>query len=99
MQLSCNGFHGFFSIKNDETMSSLTGITLSMFLWLLNKLKDCKTYKVDKKTKLLITLVKLKTGLTFTAISVLFNIHRTTVNRVFINNLQQLNILLQNFIF
>ncbi|XP_046750604.1 uncharacterized protein LOC124413861 [Diprion similis] len=29
----------------------------------------------------------------------LFNIHRTTVNRIFVKNLQQLNILMKNFIF
>ncbi|XP_046623802.1 uncharacterized protein LOC124306811 [Neodiprion virginianus] len=95
----CRGFHGLSSITTNEAMSSLTGVTLSIFSFLLNLLPDCKNSKVDKKTKLLITLVKLKTGLTFTAMSVLFDIHRTTVYRIFINNLQQMNIIIKNFIF
>ncbi|XP_044585989.1 uncharacterized protein LOC123266026 [Cotesia glomerata] len=99
VQSHCKGFHGFSSITSNETMSSLTGVTLSIFLWLLNKLPESKRSDIDKKTKLLITLMKLKTGLTSTAISVLFNIHRTTVSKIFVKNLQQLNILLKNFIF
>ncbi|XP_046742381.1 uncharacterized protein LOC124409034 [Diprion similis] len=70
IQSHCKGFHGFSSITSDETMSSFTGVTLSIFLWLLNKLPE-----------------------------VLFNIHRTTVNRIFVKNLQQLNIVMKNFIF
>ncbi|XP_056644799.1 uncharacterized protein LOC130450446 [Diorhabda sublineata] len=61
-------------------------------------LPDCKASKVDKKTSFLITLVKLKTGLSFTALAVIFNIHRTTSHRIFVKHIQQLNILLQNFI-
>ncbi|CAG5096921.1 Protein of unknown function, partial [Cotesia congregata] len=38
------------------------------------------------------------TGLTFTALGVLFNIHKTSAQKIFISNLQQLNILLKNFI-
>ncbi|XP_044584401.1 uncharacterized protein LOC123264932 [Cotesia glomerata] len=79
-------------------MSSLTGVTLAIFSWLLTMLPDCKASKVDKKTSFLITLVKLKTGLSFTALAVIFNIHRTTAHRIFVKHIQQLNILLQNFI-
>lgn len=43
--------------------------------------------------------MKLKTGLSFTALSVLFNIHRTSAHRIFEKHIQQLNILLKNFIF
>ncbi|XP_056645815.1 uncharacterized protein LOC130451040 [Diorhabda sublineata] len=79
-------------------MSSLTGVTLAIFSWPLTMLPDCKASKVDKKTSFLITLVKLKTGLSFTALAVIFNIHRTTAHRIFVKHIQQLNILLQNFI-
>ncbi|CAG5073569.1 Protein of unknown function [Cotesia congregata] len=93
---SCQGFHGLSSITTDEAMSSLTGVTLAIFSWLLTMLPDCKASKVDKKTSFLITLVKLKTGLSFTALAVIFNIHRITAHRIFVKHIQQLNILLQN---
>ncbi|CAG5093028.1 Protein of unknown function [Cotesia congregata] len=95
---SCHGFHGLFSITTDEAMSSLTGVTLAIFSWLLTMLPDCKASKVDKKTSFLIRLVKLKTGISSTALAVLFNIHRTSVHRIFVKHIQQLNILLQSFI-
>ncbi|XP_074113965.1 uncharacterized protein LOC141537024 [Cotesia typhae] len=99
IKANCQGFHGISSVTSDETMSNLTGVTLALFSWILNLLPDSKTNKVDKKTKLLITLMKLKTGLSFTALSVLFNVHRTTILRTFIKNLRQLHIAMENFIF
>ncbi|XP_044594885.1 uncharacterized protein LOC123272252 [Cotesia glomerata] len=94
----CQGFHGITSIHDDQSLSSLTGVNFSIFTFLLNMLPDIKSTKIDKKTKLLITLTKLKTGLTFTALGVLFSIHKTSAQKIFISNLQQLNILLKNFI-
>lgn len=85
---SCQGFHGLSSITTDEAMSSLTGVTFAIFSWLLTMLPDCKASKID-----------LKTGLSFTGLGVLFNIHRTSAHRIFVKHIQQLNILLQNFIF
>lgn len=43
--------------------------------------------------------MKLKMGLSYTELAVLFNIHRTSVQRTFITTLQCLNVLLKNFIF
>lgn len=80
-------------------MSSLTGVSLAIFSYLLTLPPECKASKIDKKNNLLITLTKLKTGLSFTALSVLFNIHRTSAHRIFVKHIQQLNILLKNFIF
>lgn len=97
--LLCQGFHGMTSITTDESLSSLAGVSFATFSYILGKLPDYKTTKMDKKTRLLLTLMKLKTGLTFTALSVMFSIHRTTAQRIFIDILQQLNILLKKFIF
>lgn len=96
---SCPGFHGLSLINTDEAMSSLAGVTLAIFSWLLTMLPDCEASKIDKKTCVLLTLFKLKTGLSFTALAVIFNIHRTTAHRIFVKHIQQFNILLQNFIF
>lgn len=80
-------------------MSSLTGVSFTILSFLLNILPDAKTFKhLDKKTKLF-TLMKLKTGLTLTAQGVLFSIHRISAQRMFISNIQQLNVLTKNFIF
>lgn len=95
----CQGFHGLSSIANNECLSSLTGVTFPIFSFLLNLLPDSKTTKLNKQTNLLITLMKLKTGLTFTALAVLFNIHRTTAHRAFVKHLNQLNILLKKFVY
>jgi len=98
-KLYCPGFHGISSIKNDEDLSSLTGVTFSIFSFLLNILPDMENSKINKQTKLLITLMKLKTGLSYSALAVLFNIHRTSVQRTFVTTLQCLKVLLKNFIF
>lgn len=94
----CPGFHGVRSIKTDKEMRSLTGITLSVFLFLTNLLLHFKKSKLNHRTKLL-TLMKLKTGLSYSAIAVLFNIHMTTVQRTFIETLDCLRVLLEEFIF
>ncbi|RLU15714.1 hypothetical protein DMN91_011469 [Ooceraea biroi] len=98
-KLYSSGFHGITSIINDESLSSLTGVTFSIFSFLLNVLPNMESSKMNKQTKLLITLMKLKTGLSYSALAILFNIHRTSVQRTFVTTLQCLNVLLKNFIF
>ncbi|XP_046753051.1 uncharacterized protein LOC124416171 [Diprion similis] len=53
IQSHCKGFHGFSSITSDETISSFTGVTLSIFSWLLNKLPEGKSSPIDKKNKII----------------------------------------------
>lgn len=99
-KLYCPGFHGIISIKSDESLSSLTGVTFSIFSFFFKLLPDdIKSSKMNKRTKLLITLIKLKTGLSYSVLAVLFNIHRTSVQRTFETTLQCLKVLLKNFIF
>lgn len=47
---------------------------------------------VNKNDRLLIFLIKIKHGLTFSAIDVLFNLHRTSVSRIFFQCLEILSI-------
>lgn len=55
--------------------------------------------KVSKENRLLIFLMKMKTGLTFSAISVLFAVHRTTISRIFFSTLEQLVSATANLVF
>ncbi|XP_063371618.1 uncharacterized protein LOC134659840 [Cydia amplana] len=59
----------------------LAGVTLNNFNFLLKTTQI--NYMVSEKDRLLLFLMKIKLGVTFSALSVLFGIHRTTVSRIF----------------
>ncbi|KAK0073141.1 hypothetical protein PV325_010211 [Microctonus aethiopoides] len=83
-------FLGFKSISKDEQLTDLAAVTFNNFKFLL---KRTSTHKctVAKEDRLLIFLMKIKTGLTFSALSVLFSIHRITVSRIYYTTLQTLH--------
>lgn len=87
-----NSFSGFISVKDNEQLLDLAGVTFNNFRFLLKRFDHNSGHncKVSKENRLLIFLLKIKTGLTFAAISVLFNVHRTTVSTIFFSVLQQL---------
>ncbi|XP_024884815.1 uncharacterized protein LOC112462951 isoform X2 [Temnothorax curvispinosus] len=93
------GFHGILSITKDQEMLDLGGVTLSTFQLLLKLLPDIKPKKISTKNRLLIFLLKMKTGMSFSAIGVLFCIHRTTTSRIFYTTLQLLRVACSRFIF
>ncbi|KAK0173139.1 hypothetical protein PV328_006381 [Microctonus aethiopoides] len=70
-------------ITKDEQFNDLTGVTFDHFEFLLKKLNMSENARVSKKQRLFIFLFKMKTGLTFSALSAMFSIHRTTVSRIF----------------
>ncbi|XP_008217770.1 uncharacterized protein LOC100679031 isoform X1 [Nasonia vitripennis] len=77
-------FTGFSSINKDEQMLDLAGVNFCNFYFLLKKVtKNPENCKISKENRLLINLVKKKTGLSFSALSVLFCVHRTTISRIF----------------
>lgn len=98
------GFHGFVSIKREQEMTDLAGVSKESFNLLLKILRKDDT-KVDERkmtsdeNKLLIFLIKMKCGLTFSAISVLFNVHRTTISRIFYATLHFLALACKNFVY
>lgn len=94
----CRGFHGIHSLKKEEHFSSLTGVSNTVFTFLLNSLPDFPFSKVSKRTKLLITLMKLKTGVRYSALGVMFQLHRTSISKIFTSMISVLYILLKNFI-
>ncbi|GBP33311.1 hypothetical protein EVAR_30899_1 [Eumeta japonica] len=75
-------FVGILSIKEDQQLLDLAGVTFNNFEFLVTRVES-KKCKVSIKNRLLIFLMKMKTGLTFSALSVLFGVHRTTVSRIF----------------
>lgn len=71
------------SVTNDEQLTDLAGVSFDHFNFLIKKLDTTEKIKISKEIRLLIFLFKMKTGLTFSAISAIFSVHRTTVSRIF----------------
>lgn len=94
-----NTFQGFSSVQKKEQLIDLAGVTFDNFYFLLDRTKPPKKCTVAYKDRLFIFLMKLKTGLTFSALGVLFNVHRTTVSRIFFDILEQLVSTTANLVF
>jgi len=82
--LSCNTFHGFQSIESEQSLKDITFKIFDFLLSLIPNNINSQTI-LSKENYLLIFLMKLKLGLTYSALSVFFKIHRTIVSRVFLN--------------
>lgn len=82
--LSSESFHGFASIKHEKQLINLTGTSFSVINLLLSFLKtSTKNNYVKIENRLLIFLMKIKLGISYSAISVFFGINPTTVSRIF----------------
>ena len=92
------GFCGFLTIKKEQDLLDLAGVTFSAFQLLLKALNDWTSSCISKENRLLIFLFKMKLGLTFSALVVLFGVHRTTISRVFQSCLAYLAKSCANFI-
>lgn len=92
-------FHGFISIKNQQQLKDLTGTTFQVFYLLLSFLSDSSYYSFDKENRLLMFLIKIKLGITYSALSSIFNCSRQTTTRIFYNTLNILEIKTKMFIF
>ncbi|XP_057333615.1 uncharacterized protein LOC130672865 [Microplitis mediator] len=90
-ETSVKSFVGFDSIEKNEQLMELAGVTLNNFELLLKLLSTSTKFTVAKNNRLFIFLMKIKTGLTFSALSVLFSVHRTTISRIFYSTLQTLS--------
>ncbi|KAF4530605.1 hypothetical protein B566_EDAN018697 [Ephemera danica] len=85
------GFHGMLSIIEDQELIDLTGVTTRVFNLLLDLLPSNVTRKkINLQDRLLIFLMKMKHGLTYSALAVLFGIHRTSASYIFKETLHQL---------
>jgi len=92
-------FHGFNSISSENSLKDLSGTTFKMFTFLLSFIPENSRLLISKENTLLICLMKLKLGLTYSALSGFFSIHRTTVSRVFAECLLLLSQRCKNVIF
>jgi len=97
--LSYEAFHGFESIKTENELKDLTGTTFPIFNILLKLMPPSKRFSITKENELLLFLMKLKLGITYSALSVMFGIRRTTVTRIFSDVLTTLSTKTKDFIF
>lgn len=85
-------FSGFESIKRKQQLLDLAGVSFGTFKFLLKRLKvpKARNRQISKINRLFITLVKIKTGLTFSAMGVLFCKDRTTISKIFFSTVRYL---------
>lgn len=82
-QVDNTSFSGYVSITKKQEIIDLAGVTFENFAFLLKRMTMPQKYIVSKKDRLFIFLMKMKTGLTFSALGVLFSVHRTTISRLY----------------
>lgn len=89
------------SISSDSELMDLAGISINNFKFLLSKLKDYEkdNFNVTLDNRLLILLMKLKTGLSFSALGILFCKHRTSISRIFYGLLHYMACVTADFVF
>lgn len=92
------GFYGFSSIDGDEKLNFLSGVNFAVFNLLLKVLPKSKSMKISRENKLLIFLMKMKLGLTFASLSVIFDVHQTSISRTFLSVLDALHVGLEDFV-
>lgn len=95
------GFCGYTSITCDREMLDLAGISMNNFNFLIKKIQSTEkeNFKISLQNRLLILLIKLKTGLSFSAIAFFFSIDRNTVSRIFHTLLGQVAAITTNLVF
>ncbi|XP_069688224.1 uncharacterized protein [Periplaneta americana] len=93
------GFFGYSSISDESQLNVLAGVNTEIFNLFLNLLSDSTQRKISKENKLLIFLMKMKLALPFAALAVIFNVHRSTISRIFQSVLPTLAQATKNFVF
>ncbi|KAK8774260.1 hypothetical protein V5799_011206 [Amblyomma americanum] len=93
-------FAGAQTVQGDSVaMQSLCAATYAVFTLLMSIIPDTRTtYELSKADRLALFLMKLKTGLTYSALGALFGIHRTTAARCFLSVLNTLYVKTQDWI-
>ena len=76
-------FSGIKSVKNDEQLLDLTGVTFANFNFLSKRLEvvEAENLQISKENRFFMFIVKINTGLTFSAMSVIFCKHWTTISK------------------
>lgn len=92
-------FCGYQSIKNEKHLISIAGINQEIFNLFLTYVPEQCHSKKSREDRLLLCLVKIKLGITFTAVSIFFKLHRSTCSRIFKSLLSILVSNTKSFIF
>lgn len=80
------GFTGYLSFKDSEqALQDLCAVTFTVFSTLLNMLPEqrCRASDMTREDRLVLFLMKLKLGISFTALATLSGVCKTTATRVF----------------
>lgn len=96
------GFSGYSSLKDSEQATQdLCGVTLLVLSILLNMLPEqrCHLNEMTKEDRLILFLMKLKLGISFTALASLFGVYKATASRVFKNTLEVLSFKLKDWVY
>lgn len=103
---TAKGFMGFTNISNEGQMKQLAGVSLSIFSMLVVFLQPTgknanptSFRKITKENRLLLTLMKLKLGLSFGTLSCIFLTTSKTVSTIFYQTLDTLLINTSNWIY
>ncbi|KAJ8674935.1 hypothetical protein QAD02_010721 [Eretmocerus hayati] len=95
-----SGFIGVPSIRSEREYLSLAGVSPKNFQFLMNQINHSeKSRTITKENKLLMFLMKMKCGLSFTAISCIFSVHRTWVSKLFSSVLEEFTDATRNLVF
>ncbi|CAN7975974.1 unnamed protein product, partial [Ixodes persulcatus] len=96
------GFLGFQSLRDSEqALQDLSGVTMTAFSLLLC-LTPATMYRssdIPAEDKLVLFLMKLKLGISYTALAALFSVHKTTASRIFRTLLDTLSVRLERWVF
>ncbi|XP_077523080.1 uncharacterized protein LOC144133888 [Amblyomma americanum] len=96
------GFQGFNSLRgNEEALQDVCGVTLPVFSLLLNLLPTSryKSTDVTREDKLCLFLAKLRLGITYSALAVIFGVSATTASDIFKKMLEILSVVLQEWVY
>ncbi|XP_064467527.1 uncharacterized protein LOC135378425 [Ornithodoros turicata] len=96
------GFEGYRTLTSSEkALQDLCGVTMTVFSILLNLLPEQRqrASDVSREDRLAILLMKLKLGVSLTAIAALFGVTKSTACRVFHTTLDQLSAVTREWIF
>ncbi|CAN7940141.1 unnamed protein product [Ixodes hexagonus] len=95
-------FQGYRSVQHSpDALQDLCNITTAVFALLLSMLPKSSERSLDTPVpdKLLLFLMKLKLGLSYSSLAVLFSVHRTTASRHFRMVLATLSVATEKWIF
>lgn len=92
------GFYGYQSLNNNGKFIEFCGVTKNVFMKILPMMPEINYINLNKEDKLLIFLMKLKLGLPFSTLSLLFGIEREYLKQLFITSIKSLRPQLCNYV-